>query len=116
MLIDGQYNKQRFESKQDVWDVIELIIEETKEANMQGSNFNIAESVLIQLPFFACTDIFLNKQSQKDIARFVYAKDFNVPAYDGSYGQQPSKWVEKSFLLKSIIEQQKSKVMNDGSN
>jgi len=103
-----------FNSDKDVWDIIHLIIEETEEANSNGSTFNTAESVMAQLPFFACTNIMLDKDSQKDIARYIYSKDFGISPYQGSYGEQPSKWVEKSFLLKNLLERQKAKAQNNG--
>ena len=116
VLIDGSYPMQTFTSNKDVWDVIDLVVEETKEANEKGGTFNIAESIMAQLPFFACQNLFLTKESQKDISRFVYSKDFSVSPYKGSYGEQPFKWVGKSFVLKNIIERQKSKAVNYGKN
>jgi len=100
-----------FTSDKDVWDVIDLIIEETK--NMEGQKFNIAGSVSAQLPFFACKNLILDKQAQKDIARFIYSKDFGTPPYKGTYGDQPARWIEKSFLLKNLIERQKAKAMEN---
>ena len=114
VLVDGRYENQIFTSKDDVWKVIDLIIAETKEENQKGSSFNIASSVMAQLPFFTCTNIMLNKNAQKDISRFMYVRQFNVPAYKGSYGDQPKKWIEKSFLLNNLIERQKAKVGKDG--
>ena len=35
-------------------DVIELLINEVKQSNEEGNNFSIAESIVKQLPFFAC--------------------------------------------------------------
>jgi len=102
-------------SDKDVHGVINLIIEETKEVNSKGGSFNIGESVMAQLPFFACNNILLNKESQRDIARFVYSRDFGISPYEGSYGEQPAKWVAKAFLLKSLLERQKSKVMKHGT-
>jgi hypothetical protein len=102
-------------SDDDVWSVIDLIIEETKEANLKGGSFNIGESVMAQLPFFACKDIMLDKQAQKDIARFIYSRNFGISPYEGGYGEQPQKWVEKSFLLKNLLERQKSKAMKHGT-
>ena len=90
-------------SDDDVWDVIDLIIEETQEYNKEGRSFSIAESVSSQLPFFACRNIMLDKKAQKDISRFMYSKEFGVSPYKGSYGEQPKKWVEKSFLLKGLV-------------
>ena len=102
-------------SDKDVHGVINLIIEETKEVNSKGGSFNIGESVMAQLPFFACNNILLNKESQRDIARFVYSRDFGISPYEGSYGEQPAKWVAKAFILKSLLERQKSKVMKHGT-
>ena len=114
VLVGGKYENQTFTSKDDVWKVIDLIIAETKEENQKGSSFNIASSVMAQLPFFTCTNIMLSTEAQKDISRFMYVKQFNVPAYKGSYGDQPKKWIEKSFLLNNLIERQKAKVGKDG--
>ena len=102
-------------SDKDVYEVIDLIIEETKEVNLKGGSFNIGESVMAQLPFFACKSILLDKESQRDIARFIYSGDFGVSPYEGSYGEQPAKWVAKAFLLKSLLERQKSKAMKHGT-
>ena len=102
-------------SDKDVHGVIDLIIEETKEVNLKGGSFNIGESVMAQLPFFACNNILLDRESQKDIARFIYSRDFNISPYEGSYGEQPAKWVAKAFLLKSLLERQKSKAMKHGT-
>ena len=114
VLIEGKYETRTFTSKNDVWGVIDLIIAETKEENEKGNSFNIASSVMAQLPFFTCINIMLSKNAQKDISRFMYVKQFNVPAYKGSYGDQPKKWIEKSFLLNNLIERQKAKVGKDG--
>tara|TARA_Y100000034_G_scaffold33234_1_gene40760 strand:+ start:3763 stop:4164 length:402 start_codon:yes stop_codon:yes gene_type:complete len=101
--INETYEVRMFGSDDDVWDVIDLIIEETQEYNKEGRSFNIAGSVSSQLPFFACKNVMLDKKAQKDISRFMYSKEFGVPPYKGSYGEQPKKWIEKSFLLKSLI-------------
>lgn len=114
VVIEGKYESRTFTSKDDVWKVIDLIIAETKEENQKGSSFNIASSVMAQLPFFTCTNVMLKEEDQKDISRFMYVRNFNVPAYSGSYGEQPKKWVEKSFLLNNLIERQKAKVGKDG--
>jgi len=114
VLIEGKYETRTFTSKNDVWGVIDLIIAETKEENEKGSSFNIASSVMAQLPFFACSNVIMDQKAQKDISRFMYVRNFNVPAYNGSYGEQPKKWVEKSFLLNNLIERQKAKAMKDG--
>jgi len=114
VLIEGKYETRTFTSKNDVWGVIDLIIAETKEENEKGSSFNIASSVMAQLPFFACSNVMMDQKAQQDISRFVYVRNFNVPAYNGSYGEQPKKWVEKSFLLNNLLERQKAKAMKNG--
>ena len=114
VVIDGKYEERHFTSDSEVWQIIDLIIKETEQSNDEGSSFNIAESVMAQLPFFACKNIMLDRESQQDIARFMYSKQFNIPPYSGSYGEQPKKWVEKSFLLNNLIERQKAKAMKHG--
>ena len=101
--INGTYEMRTFGSDEDVWDVIDLIIEEARSYNKEGRSFNIAGSVSAQLPFFACKNIMLDKKAQKDISRFMYSKEFGISTYKGSYGEQPKKWIEKSFLLKGLI-------------
>tara|TARA_Y100001963_G_scaffold58172_1_gene81426 strand:- start:4754 stop:4957 length:204 start_codon:yes stop_codon:yes gene_type:complete len=64
---------------------------------------------MAQLPFFACKNIVLDEKCQKDIARYVYCNDFGTPPYKGDYGKQPKKWIDKSFLIKKIINNQKPK-------
>ena len=60
VLIEGKYETRTFTSKDDVWEVIDLIIAETKEENEKGSSFNIASSVMAQLPFFACSNVIMD--------------------------------------------------------
>lgn len=114
ILIDGKYETRMFTSNDDVEAIMELLVDEVKENNAKGSSFNIAESVVKQLPFFACPNVLLNSQAQKDISRYVYSQQFGISPYKGTYGEQPQKWVEKSFLIKSIIERKKSEAMNNG--
>ena len=114
ILIEGKYKTRTFTSSDEVWDVIRLLIDETKQHIKEGSNLHIAKSVMAQLPFFACTNIMLNENAQKDISRFMYARQFRISPYKGSYGEQPKKWVEKSFMLTHIIERQKAKAIKNG--
>ena len=114
ILIDGKYETRAFTSDDEVWDVIRLLIDETKEHINEGSNLHIAESVMAQLPFFACGNMMIDKNAQKDITRFMYARQFKISPYRGSYGEQPKKWVEKSFILNNLIERRKAKVIKDG--
>ena len=103
-----------FTCNDDVWAVIDLLIEETKQMNDKGNEFDIAKSVNSQLPFFSCRNKVLKNEHQKDIQRYIYCKEFGVPAYSGAYGDQPSKWVEKSFVIKNALAK-KEKDLIDGS-
>ena len=114
ILIEGKYETRTFTSNNEVWDIITLLVDEAKQHIKEGSNLHIAESVMAQLPFFACSNVVLNKNAQKDISRFMYARQFKISPYKGSYGEQPKKWVEKSFILTHIIERQKAKAIKNG--
>ena len=114
ILIEGKYETRTFTSNDEVWDVIRLLIDETKQHIKEGSNLHIAESVMAQLPFFTCTNMVMDENAQKDISRFMYARQFRISPYKGSYGEQPKKWVEKSFLLSHLLERQKAKVIKNG--
>ncbi len=115
ILIEGKYETRTFTSDEDVWTVIRLLIEETEKHIKEGSNLYIAESVMAQLPFFSCGNIMINELAQKDISRFMYSRQFNISPYKGSYGEQPRKWVQKSFLLNNLIERQKAKAIKNVS-
>ena len=114
ILIDGKYETRMFTSKSDVTEVMELLVDEVKQSNYKGNSFNIAESVVKQLPFFACPNVLLDAQSQKDISRYIYSQQFGISPYKGTYGEQPHKWVEKSFLIKNTIERKKAEAMSNG--
>ena len=114
ILIEGKYETRTFTSNDEVWDVIRLLIDETKQHIKEGSNLHIAESVMAQLPFFACSNMLLDKNAQKDISRFMYSRQFRISPYRGDYGKQPKKWIYKSFLLTSLVERQKAKVIKNG--
>ena len=106
---NGKYIEKEFRSDEDVWSVIDSIIEETKTVNEeQGKSFDIARSVSAQLPFFACKNRMLNQEIQNDISRYVYCEKFNVPAYSGAYNDQPRKWIQKSMLIGSVINKKRS--------
>ena len=104
MIIDGERETRTFESKDDVWDVVDLIIEETKNFNdEEGKDFDISTSVVSQIPFFACPNVLFDRDIQKDVERYIYCEKFKVPPYKGSYGDQPQKWVNRSFAIRSGI-------------
>ena len=107
------YDEQVFESKKDVYDIIQLLIDECSEWNQKGKTFDIATSVSKQLAFFSCSNIILDKEFQKDIQRYVYCNETGTSAYSGSFGEQPSRWLDKYFILKQAFAQ-KEKAQIDG--
>ena len=102
--INGKYETWEFKSDDDVFKVIDLIIEEVKEFNETGGkSFDISESVVSQMPFFACRNVLFDKDIQKDVQRYLYCEKFNVPPYEGGYNNQPCLWVEKAFLIRKYL-------------
>ena len=102
-----------FKSKDDVNEVIGLLINEAEEWNEKGKNFDIGLSVTMQLPFFSCSNLILSKENQKAIQRYVYCNETGTQAYNGAYGEQPYKWLQQYFILKQAFAQ-KEKAQIDG--
>ena len=95
-----------------------MIIQETNSINNeQGKEFDMASSISQQLPFFCCNNVFLDKNYQKDVSKYIYCKDFGVPPYSGDYGMQPRRWVIKYQIIKQAMaeveERLHRKAMND---
>ena len=115
VMVDGQYDTRIFSCEQDVWDVVDLIIGETKEMNeTTGKSFDVSSSVKSQLPFFSCNNIVFDKEFQKDIERYVYCENFGIAPYSGSYGDQPAKWTQKSYIIKKALNKIQNKAVEDG--
>ena len=94
--------------------VVDLIIAETKEFNeSQGKEFDVARSVSAQMPFFACSNIFFDRNIQKDIQRYIYCEKFGIPPYKGSYGEQPAKWVGRAFAIKAALAKKEKKELEN---
>ena len=111
--IDGKYNQKEFKSDEDVWEVIDLLIEEVEEFNIEtGRDFDISESIVSQIPFFACKNILFDKEIQNDIQRYLYCEKFNVPPFKGDYSSQPCLWIEKAFLIRKYLAKLESREIN----
>lgn len=109
-MINGKRPTWTFNSDKDVWKVIDLIIEETKELNaLKGKEFDIESSVQAQLPFFSCRSMVFNKKMQKDIQRYMYCEKFGTSPYKGNFGDQPCLWVDKVFIIKKSFAKLESK-------
>ena len=104
VIIDGKRPTWEFKSDDDVWKVIDLIIQETKDFNAENDkDFDIVESVYAQLPFFGCRNVLYSEETQKDIERYTYCEKFNVPPYEGDYGKQPYSWIQKTNLIRKYL-------------
>lgn len=113
VLINGKREKRTFACQDDVWDVVDLIVKETEEVNStQGRDFDIAGSVLSQAAFFACTNIFIDNDIQRDLQRFIYCEKFGVQPYKGSFGDQPFEWVRKSFIIQKALAKKEGNEIN----
>tara|TARA_R100000995_G_scaffold62365_1_gene31969 strand:+ start:294 stop:728 length:435 start_codon:yes stop_codon:yes gene_type:complete len=112
VLVNGSRPVWKFESDEDVWKVIDLIIEEINESNSKGNEFDIVPSIQAQLPFFTCSNAVHSKKDQKDIQRYLYCEKFNVPAYKGDYGEQPCLWVDKAFVIRNAFAKLEKKQIN----
>lgn len=112
VIIDGNRPVWEFKSDKDVWEVVDLIIEEINESNSKGNEFDIVSSIQAQLPFFTCRNALYDKEDQKDIQRYLYCEKFNIPAYKGSYGEQPCLWVDKAFVIRNAFAKLEKKQIN----
>jgi hypothetical protein len=118
--VNGKYKKKHFNSKKDVWEVIDLLIEETIILNkVKGNNFDITTNVFSQIPFFTCFNHIRDNKYIKLINRYIYSIETSTPAYSGAYGEQPFKWVEYFFIIKHALakkEKQEYEKMKQGAN
>ena len=103
IIQDGNREVVTFTSKEDVWNVIDLLIKEINENNQKGRECDMAESINAQLPFFCCRNIIFEKEIQRDILRYIYCTNNNVPPYEGGYDKQPALWVDRYFIIKNAL-------------
>lgn len=92
-----------FNGVDEVWDVIDLLIEEVLEVNESGNKFDVSKSVNAQIPFFTCPNHLIEKEIQRDIQRYVYCTETSTPAYSGDFGKQPAIWVDRYFAIKQAF-------------
>jgi hypothetical protein len=96
--------QKEFKSEDDIWEIVELLGQECRDMNKKtGKSFDITNSIIAQIPFFACFNHFISNEYQEDIKRFIYCQETNVKPYEGSYEQQPYKWIEKFFIIKNAF-------------
>jgi len=93
-----------FTSVDDVWYVINLLKEELEEHNETAEKkFELHQTIKSHLPFFACPNHFITKESQRDIKRYTYSQKMNVSPYEGSYGNHPKKWIDKCNIIEKML-------------
>ena len=114
--VDGVYETRTFNTVDDVWDVVDLIITETESFNEKGKDFDVALSVSSQLPFFCCKNHMLDNEIQKDISKYLYCKDYGISPFGGSYGDQPKRWVGKHHTIKNALGRKEKQAMEKMKN
>ena len=101
---ENGYETREFRSQDDVWAVIDLIAQETKEFNEQkGKEFDVAKSIATQIPFFACINHIQDMKYLKLVNQYLYCTETGTLAYPGTYGDQPARWVQYFFIIKSTL-------------
>ena len=94
-----------------------MLVDEIKEFNKEGKEFDIAESINAQLPFFSCKNSVYDKGIQRDIQRYLYCNEVNIPPYEGAYDKQPALWVDRYFIIKkSFAKREKSQISKANKN
>jgi hypothetical protein len=98
------YETREFKSQDDVWAVIDLIAQETKNFNEEkGKEFDVAKSVATQIPFFGCLNHIRDEKYLKLLNKYLYCTETGTPAHSGSYGEQPARWVQYFFIIKNAM-------------
>ena len=103
ILVNGVREFRTFKCEDDVWAVIDLLIQEVYEHNEKVKEFDVAQSINAQLPFFSCRNIMFDKDIQKDIQRYIYCNETSVPPYPGGYNDQPALWLDRYFIIKKAL-------------
>lgn len=88
-------------------DVLRDLSDEIDYKNTKGNSYDKAYAISLQLPFFTCSNTLLNQDCQDDIERYIYSKRFSISPYVGSYGEQPKRWVNKSFIINNALDVKK---------
>ena len=98
------YETREFKSQDDVWAVINLIAQETKNFNEEkGKEFDVVKSIKSQIPFFTCFNHIRDEKYLKLLNKYLYCTETGTPAHSGSYGEQPARWVQYFFIIKNAM-------------
>jgi hypothetical protein len=105
------FELREFRSSKDVWNVIDLIIDETKHLNeTEKKGYDVNQNVVAQLPFFACVNNVTENSYTNLINQYIYCTETGVPAYPGSYGDQPVRWLQYFFIIKNAMAKKAKKI------
>ena len=81
-----------------------MIKEELEEHNRTSNKkFELHQTILSHIPFFTCSNHFLDKELQRDIQRYNYCSKMKVSPDTGSYGNQPKKWIDKCNVIEKML-------------
>lgn len=116
IIVNGIRETRTFTCENDVWDVVDMLVDEIYEESEKGKEFDVAESINAQLPFFTCKNIIFDKEIQKDIQRYIYCNETGVPPYKGGYDDQPALWLDRYFIIKKAFAKRESKVIKDAKS
>ena len=73
---ENGYETREFKSQDDVWVVIDLIIQETIEFNKKkGKEFDVAKSIASQIPFFTCFNHIRDNKYLKLLNKYLYCTE-----------------------------------------
>jgi hypothetical protein len=70
----------------------------------------------LQLPFFACSRAIFDNESQKDIERYFYCKEFGIQPYPGTFEDQPAEWIKRVFIIKSALNKKEKEAYAKAKN
>ena len=102
--VDGAYQEKVFEKKEDVLEIVDLLIDEAKSFNKEmQKEFDPIASAIAQIPFFTCYNHLIDIKYLKLMNRYIYCTETGTPAFSGSYGEQPAKWVQYFFIIKNAL-------------
>ena len=104
---NGELPTLTINNDKELWDYIyKLKREADNNPTLKGrGSSNIVLDIYEQLPFFTCSNTLIDKEIQKDLQRYIYCTETGINPYSGAYGDQPQRWIEKFFYLKTAFAQ-----------
>ena len=93
----------------DIWTIVDMIIKEEKlRTKSKSLDVDSLYAISKQIPFFACPNVFYNSDNSLVISKYFYCKEFGIPPHEGTYQEQPNRWIEHAFLIGNIMNKQES--------